>query len=711
MLSRRLRLWAMGCLGWALVAAALAPAGAMPIDLADPGPYGAGFTNVNVPRPGGGTFSATLFYPATSGGSGTPFNPAGGPYPGIAFGHGFLQQVNKYQSTLEHLASWGYFVVAPNTQTGLLPNHGDFAVDLQQSLDYLTTQNATPASPYFNRVNTDAYGLSGHSMGGGASVLAAAADTRIKAVMNMAAANTNPSAINAMPNVTAPIALLAGEDDNIAPLANHQQPIYNNGLAPKQLPVLLGGSHCRFEDSDFIFCDGSTLSRPDQLEITRRELTTFFNFYLKRDESLWRQVWGPEAFADPQIATQAVSGIQLTPLAASQAVIPGQTVNYQVTLTNQGRQATSFDLFGEDQAWGTVISPSTSPVLSPGQSTTINVAVTAPWGTFGASDNLLLSARSGVDGLTRGFTQLSTTTPAFDAEVALASLGNSRALKFSDEGAGSVFADSGDGLLTPLAVAYDSAGNLLVADALRSRVTRFNTAGVGTVFADAADGLASPSGLALDAAGNLFVTNYLTNTIIKVDPNGVGTLFADASDGLNSPFGLAVDAAGNVYVANLGDREVLRFDSAGNGSIFADAGDGLLTPFGVAIDHLGNVYISDVLRSRVTRFDTLGAGAVFADLADGLTSPAGLAFDALDQLYVSNYLSNTVVRVNPAGVGTVFADGADGLNSPFSAAVRLLSGGGGGGGASLASVPEPSTWALAWLGLAALGATIRRRGR
>lgn len=706
MTRRRKCVVVTGCIAWWLVAVAL-PAGAMPIDLADPGPYGAGFTNVTVPRPGGGSFSATLYYPATSNGSGAPFNPAGGSYPGIAFGHGFLQQVDKYQSTLEHLASWGYFVVAPNTQTGLLPNHSDFATDLRQSLDYLTTQNATPASPYFHRVNTEAYGLSGHSMGGGASVLAAAADTRLKAVMTMAAANTNPSAINAMPSVTAPIAFLAGEDDNIAPVANHQQPMYANGGPPKLIEILAGGSHCRFEDTDFIFCDGSTLSRPDQLAITRRELTTYFNFYLKRDESLWRQVWGPEAFADPQIATQAASGIQLLPWAGAQSVLPGQTVNYQVTLTNQGRQATSFDLFAEDQSWATVISPATSPVLAPGQSTTVNVAVMAPWGTFGATDNLLLSARSGVDGLTRGFTQLTTTTPAFDAEVALASLGNARALKFSDEGAGGVFADASDGLLTPLAVTYDPAGNLYVADVLRSRVVRFDTSGVGSVFADATDGLASPSGLARDAAGNLFVTNYLTNTIVKVAPNGVGTVFADAADGLNSPFGLAFDATGNLYVANLGDREVLRFDSAGNVNVFADAADGLLTPFGLAVDHLGNVYVSDVLRSRVTRFDPAGTGGVFADLADGLTSPAGLAFDAIDQLYVSNYLSNTVVRVSPSGVGTLFADVADGLNSPFSAAVRLLS---GGGGAALAStaVPEPDTWTLAWMGAAALGWTIRR---
>ncbi len=682
------------------------------IDLSSPGPFGAGYANVSVPRPGGGSFSATLFYPATSSGSGTPFDGSGGSYPGIAFGHGFLQQVNKYQSTLEHLASWGYFVIAPNTQTGILPSHSAFATDLRESLDFLTTQNASVASPYFGKVDTTAYGVSGHSMGGGASILAAASDSRIKAVMNLAAANTNPSAIDQMPNVTVPVALLAGQDDRIAPVDRHQQPMYDNGGAPKQIDILLGGSHCGFEDSDFIFCDGSTLSRPDQLALTRRELTTYFNFYLKGDESVWRQVWGPERFDDSQVDVQAASGIGLSSSASSLTVVPGQSASYQVSVSNQGRQATSFDLLVEDQSWATTVSPAVTGVLAPGQSTTVTVTVAAPWGEFNAADQVLLSARSNADGLTRGYTWLSTQTPAFEAQIAVASLGSAQAIALDTMGTASPLADSGDGLLTPLAVAYDSQGNLYVADALRSRITRFDAQGNGTVVADASDGLTTPSGLAFDGDGNLFVSNYLTNTIVKVTPGGAASTFADAADGLDSPFGLAVDAEGGVYVANLASRQVLLFDSAGSGTVFADAADGLLTPFGLATDHLGNLYVSDVLRSRVTRFDSEGAGSIFADAADGLTTPTGLAFDALDQLYVSNYLSNQVVQISPTGSGVLFADAADGLSSPFGVATKLLGASqalASSLGADVASVPEPAAASLALAGLGFAVLAFRRR--
>jgi dienelactone hydrolase len=70
---------------------------------------------------------------------------------------------------------------------------------MRHCLTYLEEQNADPASWLFGQVATAQFGVSGHSMGGGASILAAAADARIKAVANLAAAETNPSAIQASP--------------------------------------------------------------------------------------------------------------------------------------------------------------------------------------------------------------------------------------------------------------------------------------------------------------------------------------------------------------------------------------------------------------------------------------------------------------------------------------------------------------------------------
>lgn len=266
-------------------------------------------------------------------------------------------------------------------------------------------------------------------------------------------------------------------------------------------------------------------------------------------------------------------------------------------------------------------------------------------------------------------------------QLAVVNLDVKEVRKFDAAGNGSLFADAGDGLLTPIGTVYDSAGNLYVSDVLAGgagRVYKFNTTGTGSVFADLLDGLIAPTGMTFDAAGNLYVANYLGDTITKVTPAGVGSVFADAADGLNGPFDVAYDpVSGGFYVASLDTVQVWKFTSAGVGTLFADATDGLLSPISVAVDAAGNVFVADVLANlagAVFKFTPAGTGSVFADLLDGITSPTGLALDGSGNLYVSNYLINTVTKLTPAGVGSLFADGADGLVRPFDVAVGTIAG-------------------------------------
>jgi dienelactone hydrolase len=169
----------------------------MQTDYAAHGAYRAGRRRVTVRHPNNTTFTAQLYYPATATGDNTPYDGSGAPYPAVSFGHGFLQPPERYRSILEHLATWGYLTIATESGLELFPNHRAYAEDMRHCLTYLEEQNADPASWLFGQVATAQFGVSGHSMGGGASILAAAADARIKAVANLAAAETNPSAIQA----------------------------------------------------------------------------------------------------------------------------------------------------------------------------------------------------------------------------------------------------------------------------------------------------------------------------------------------------------------------------------------------------------------------------------------------------------------------------------------------------------------------------------
>lgn len=379
--------------------------------LESPGRFGAGWRTVTVARTGGSTFAARLHYPSPAGtaGENVPFDGSAGPYPAISFGHGFLQAVTQYQSTCDHLASHGYFVIASTSEGGLFPSHAAFAADMRACLTWLEQQNADPASPYFNAVDVQAFGLSGHSMGGGCSILAAAADLRVKCLANLAAAETNPSAITAMSGVQCPTFLIAGSQDAIVPVGTNGQRMYNAALpgTARQLPIITGGFHCGFTDATFAFCDGGSIGRTEQLAITRRLLTAFFNLHLKRDQSLWREVWGPDAppGVEPVGVTLASAPgflIRVGPGIVEAA--PGGPASVVIAVTNLRAVPASFRVEIAPDAAGGWIGGSADLADIPANGEALATVVIRAAGLAGpATDQLLISARSISDGATRAW--------------------------------------------------------------------------------------------------------------------------------------------------------------------------------------------------------------------------------------------------------------------------------------------------------------------
>lgn len=393
---------------------------AEPIDYAGPGPFRAGWQQVTVSRPGGGAFTARLFYPATATGAGATYDASAAPYPAISFGHGFFTSRSYYQSTLEHLATWGYFVIATESEMGLFPNHSNYADDLRYCLTYLESANLNASSWLFGQVDAAHFGLSGHSMGGGASILAAARDERVDAVASLAAAETNPSAEAAMASVTVPVRLIVGSADGIV-APSTTLAMYDNGHPPRQFANIQGGWHCGFLDSSILFvCDSGPLARADQLRRTRRLLTEFFNLYLKGDQGPWRAVWGPEWDDDPQVVTARDAGLALAPDAQAGEAYLGGEASYLLTLTNGSPYATAYTLLAEENVWPVFFTPAVTPVLASGQAAAVQVVVRPPAGAAAGGDRALVSARSNRDGGTRHFAWIETQALAFTAGIARA---------------------------------------------------------------------------------------------------------------------------------------------------------------------------------------------------------------------------------------------------------------------------------------------------
>jgi sugar lactone lactonase YvrE len=74
-------------------------------------------------------------------------------------------------------------------------------------------------------------------------------------------------------------------------------------------------------------------------------------------------------------------------------------------------------------------------------------------------------------------------------------------------------------------------------------IARYTADGAGSVFA-ALGGMNGPQGLAFDSEGQLYVANEGNSTVTRLSPEGQPILFADK--GLSHPTGMAIDRVGNI---------------------------------------------------------------------------------------------------------------------------------------------------------------------
>lgn len=175
---------------------------------------------------------------------GVLFAPAEGMgLPAVAFGHDWLQPPDRYGELLRHLASWGIVAAAPASQRGVLPSHARFAADLRTALDTCAGVRLGDG-----RISVDSrrMAVAGHGIGGGAALLAAAAHTRVAAVVTLAVSQTRPSAIDAAHAVTAPALHVVAGKDTVAPPAGHAEPIIAAAGGPVTVRTLPKAGHTAF---------------------------------------------------------------------------------------------------------------------------------------------------------------------------------------------------------------------------------------------------------------------------------------------------------------------------------------------------------------------------------------------------------------------------------------------------------------------------------
>ncbi len=282
---------------------------------------------------------------------------------------------------------------------------------------------------------------------------------------------------------------------------------------------------------------------------------------------------------------------------------------------------------------------------------------------------------------------------------------------------------SGDGgtatnanLASPQNMAVDGIGNLFITDTRNNRIREVGTNGIiATVagwivndndFATNAT-FSSVSGVAFDSAGNLYVADSRNNLIRKVDTNGIILSVAGngspgySGDGanatnasLNLPSGLTFDSAGNLFIADTVNSRIRKVGTngiistvAGNGVFGAPSNGGAATnskigfSYSVAVDAVGNLFVADTLSSfgPIHKVDTNGIITSANSYSGG---SFGVALDSVGGLYIAYSVVSVVRTLSTNGVSSTVTGSLS--NPGFS---------GDGGPATSAKVNSPKSLA------------------
>ena len=305
---------------------------------------------------GGREIACDVRYPGVSATS--EATPDNGPFPLVVFGHGFLMGPQDYDDLAAGLVHAGYVVALVATEQTFAPSHQNFGLDLAFVANEMVQNGASGILEGWLQPHA---AIAGHSMGGGATWLAAATNPMIDAVVVFAPAETNPSAVAVGENIQVPVLVVSGSADGVTPPDTQHFPLYNSttGAPCRAFASLLDGGHCGFADQGTI-CDigelgFSGLTHAEQLQLSLGLMVPWLDAFLRDDPLAWGEFEAYAAASDDVILELdcALSIRPQTPL--NLQVYPNPTSN-SMTLrwvgSGQKAEAQVVDLLGRvHQTW------------------------------------------------------------------------------------------------------------------------------------------------------------------------------------------------------------------------------------------------------------------------------------------------------------------------------------------------------------------------
>ena len=276
---------------------------------------------------------------------------------------------------------------------------------------------------------------------------------------------------------------------------------------------------------------------------------------------------------------------------------------------------------------------------------------------------------------------------------------------------------SGDGgtatsakLNRPSDIAFDSNGNMYIADFNNHRIRKVDTNGIISTVAGtgesgfSGDGGAAtsakisyPYGVAIGSSDNIYIAEWNNNRIRKVDTNGIiSTVAGTGESGFSGDGGAAKSAQisspdnilfynNSLYIADTRNKRIRKIENVNssdseNQIITSIAGSDMyngdnilastahLEPRNPAFDKDGNLYFAERTTHRVRKIDTNGvlttvAGNETAGYSgDGglgtsaqISSPRSVTVDNNGNIYISDVGNSRIRKVDTNGIITTYA--------------------------------------------------------